>query len=175
MDDVIEKQINNEYDYSNIVPDVQSITYLIQYCDSLIKYLMEMIKEDEDRNEKLKYEYREYNYKKSFDTAFEISISENNVISHLECTSYEAFLELVNAGHLNNVRKITISLNMSYNSGKEGFVKKHENVFLISFKPYEISFSRKSNFNEPNMNEIEKNINEILSKFGVQNTIFCTK
>ncbi len=175
MNDIIEKQINNEYDYSNIIPDVQSISYLVQYCDSLMQYLMRMIAEDEERNERLKYEYREYQYKKTFDTGFTITISENNVISHLECNSYESFLELVNTGHLSNVKKLTIKLNLSYKTGKEGNLKKHENLFLISFAPYEITFSRKSNFYNSNMNEIEKNINEILKKFGIQNTIFCSK
>ena len=53
--------------------------------------------------------------------------------------------------------------------------KGHENLFKITFKPYNIVFTRKSNYADQNMDQIENVINEILKKFRVQNTIFCTK
>ena len=48
-------------------------------------------------------------------------------------------------------------------------------LFKISFKPYDITFKRKSNFKDPVIDNIENNINELLKKFKTQNTIFCTK
>lgn len=53
--------------------------------------------------------------------------------------------------------------------------KEHENLFKISFNPYNIVFIRKSNYADSSMDNIENVINEILKKFSVQNTIFCTK
>ena len=80
-----------------------------------------------------------------------------------------------NSGHLINVDSVVITLDLSFKRGKDMATKEHENLFKISFKPYNIVFTRKSNYADPNMDQIENVINEILKKFRVQNTIFCTK
>ena len=49
-----EVEIRNEFDYSNIVAEIQPVSYLVQYCESLFNQLMNMINEEEQRNEKLK-------------------------------------------------------------------------------------------------------------------------
>ena len=52
MDQVEEREveISREFDYSNSVPEVQSISFLAQYCDSYYKQLMKMCEEDEEKN-----------------------------------------------------------------------------------------------------------------------------
>jgi len=171
-----EVEIRNEFDYSNIVAEIQPISYLVQYCESLFNQLMNMINEEEQRNEKLKSEFRNYQYKKSYTTKFEVSIKEKGQsFSGMTCKSYESFLEAVNGGHLKNVDSITITLDMNYKRGKDMSLQEHENSFKFVFKPYDIKFTRKSNFSEVNMNQVENNFNQILKQFKTQNSIFCTK
>ena len=70
MDQVEEREveISREYDYSNSVPEVQFISFLAQYCDSYYKQLIKMCEEDEEKNVKLKSEYKNFQYKKSYNT-----------------------------------------------------------------------------------------------------------
>ena len=59
-----EVEISREFDYSNSVPETQSISFLAQYCDSYYKQLIKMCEEDEEKNAKLKSEYKNFQYKK---------------------------------------------------------------------------------------------------------------
>ena len=170
-----EVPINNEYDYSNIVAEVQSISYLVQYCEALYNQLLKLMSADEEKNAKLKYEFQHYDYKKTYDTQFEVTIKEKEKTSSIYCHSYQAFTDNVNKGCLKNVASFTIKLNLSYKRGKESSLSDYENEFKMIFQPYNIKFIRKSNHNETNMNQIENNINDILKKFKVQDSIFCTK
>ena len=61
-----EAEIYREFDYSNSIPEIQVVSLLIQYCDFYYKQLIKLCKEDEEKNERLKYEYKNYLYKKSF-------------------------------------------------------------------------------------------------------------
>ncbi len=169
-------QINHEYDYSNSVPEISSISYLVQYCDTLFQHLLSLIQEDEAKNERLNYNYKEYMFKKSLETGFDVSIKEKgSYTGGFSCDDYKDFVNAVQNGLLNNIDRLVINLSMSYRRGKEGSLQQHDNFFTITFKPYEITFTRKSNFSDSNMDEIENNINEVLKKFKVQNSIFCTK
>ena len=178
MDQVEEREIdiNNEYDYSNIVVEAEAVSVLVKYCESYYNQFVAMCDEEEAKNEKLKFEYKNYQYKKTYSMGLEIKIREKDGdYSGTSCKTYESFVEAINAGHLKNVDSLTIDLNLSYKRGKDIETKDHENRFKISFKPYEIVFTRKSNFTDSYMDQIENVINEILKKFRVQNTIFCSK
>lgn len=132
-----EMQISKEFDYSNIVADIESIAYLVQYCESLYNQLIGLIKTDEEKNEKLKYEYRNYEYKNSFSTNFEIIIRGNDTsFSTINCKNYQSFLDTINNGHLRNVSSLVIELNLTYKKGKEGFLEEYENIFncILNFK-----------------------------------------
>lgn len=171
-----EVPINNEFDYSNIVAEIQSLSYLVQYADTLYNQLMDMINKDEEKNMKLKIDFKYYEYKKSFDTKFEILVKEKgHSFNNLTLKSYESFMEEANKGNLNNVDSLTIVLNLSYRRGKEFDSKEYVNNFKFVFNPYDIKFIRNSNHDEVSMNQIESNFNEILKKFKVQNSIFSTK
>ena len=170
----LETVINNEYDYSNIIATADNISHLVQYCEQLYDQLMKLIQEDEIKNEKFKYEFKNYNYNKHFGMCFEIKIrgKSYNVI---ECKSYNAYLEAVNSGQLKEVSSFEIDLKLNYRRGKKDNLKDYENSFKLIFKPYEIKFKRQSNHNESDINQIEIAICDILNKFPVANTIFCTK
>ena len=166
--------INNEYDYSNIVPTIEAITYLVQYCDQMNKQLTKLVEEDEEKNKQFKSEYQEYMYKKSYGQDFHVYIREKSY-NNITCKDYESFISAVKDGNLNQVNGLDIKLCMDFERGKGNNYDKHENSFAIIFNPYEITFARKSNYNDSNMNKIEEQINEILKKFPVANTIFCNK
>ena len=64
---------------------------------------------------------------------------------------------------------------MDFYRGNGENTVEHENLFKMVFKPYEITFIRKSNFNDPSMDKIEEEINSIFKQFPVANSIFCNK
>ena len=173
----LEKEVFNEYDYSNIVAEIEPITYLVRYCDSVYNQLLDMMHQEEEKNEKLKSEYRFYEYKKNYNTKFEIEIRKKSKdfapINSIECDSYNKFMEAVNDGHLKNVDSLVIELNLSYKKGKDYELKTYDNSFKISMKPYDIKLTRKSNHEEDIMNQIENALNDILKKFKTQDSIFC--
>lgn len=170
-----ESIINTEYDYSNILPTIDWVAYLVQYCDQVYNQLLSFQKEEEEKNKQFKEEYREYNFKKKYSQGLEIYIREKNYHNNITCKNYNTFKTAVDDGNLNNVIGVEIKLNIDFERGRSGKYESHENTFAIIFKPYEITFSRKSNYNDQNMSEIEKQINEILKKFPVANCIFCNK
>lgn len=166
--------IQNEYDYSNCIPSIEYITYLVQYCSNVYDQLLRLIEEDEKRNEPLKYEYKNYNYKKMYSTEFEILIRQKTYNS-ISCTDYTSFKSAADNGSIKNVSSLEIKMNLDYKRGSENKFTEHTNAFKITFKPYEITFIRKSNHNENDMNQIETNIRDILNKIPAMNSIFCTK
>lgn len=166
--------INNEFDYSNIVPNVETISYLVQYCDQVYKQLIKLVEEDEERNKQFKIEYKEWNYKKSYGQDFEVYIREKNY-NNITCKDYSQFVSAVNGGNLNGIGSMEIRLCVDFFRGKGENVVEHENSFTMSFKPYEIKFIRKSNHNDPSMNSIEEKINSIFKQFPVANSVFCNK
>lgn len=174
INEELELNINNEYNYSNSLPVVELITYLVQYCDKIYKNFVNLIEEDEKKNEQFKHEYRNYKYKKNFGERFEIYIREKNY-NGISCKDLSSFEKIVNDGKLKNINSLEIRMNLNYDRGKYMNLIKHENHFHISFKPYEIIFTRNSNYNEIEMNKIEDTIKDVLNKFPVVNTIFCTK
>ncbi|MCI9279927.1 MAG: hypothetical protein HFJ02_03910 [Bacilli bacterium] len=174
MNDLKEIIINNEYDYSNSVPTVEFITYIVQYCDQIYNHFLNLIEQDEKKNERLKYEFQNYNYKKSYREEFVIKIRQKNY-NTISCKNYDSFIEAVKNGQVSNIESLEIHLVLDYKRGKIDNLNSYENDFNITFKPYQISFIRKANHQEIEMNQIENNLNEILKKFPVTNTIFCSK
>lgn len=165
---------NNEYNYSTIIATSDAITYLVQYCDSTYKKFVALISEDERRNEQFKQEFKNYNYKKTYGERFEVYIRAKNY-NTITCKDLATFQSAVNNGNLTNVSSLEIRMDLDFKRGKGNDLTEHENSFTITFRPYEITFTRKSNHNEEMMNQIENDIKDILSTFQTANTIFCTK
>ena len=170
----IETVINKEYDYSNAIIDENCITYIANYCESVYNQFNLLIKEDEKRNEKVKYEYQNYNYKDTYQKKYEIRIREGNY-NTTYCKSYNSLFEYIQTKKLNAIESIEIELDLSYKRGKNQSYKEHNNLFKMTFKPYNIKFTRKSNHNEQIMNQVEANLNQLLSSIPTVNTIFCSK
>ncbi len=166
--------INNEYDYSNVLPTAEAISYLVQYCDEMNKQLTKLVEQDEEKNKQFKPEYKEFMYKHSYGQHFEVFIRKKSY-QNLTCKDYASFKSAVDGGSLNGISSMDIKLCMDFHRGKGDNPEEHENSFLITFKPYEIKFTRKSNHNDPSMNQVEQQINAILKQFPIANCIFCNK
>lgn len=166
--------INNEYDYSNMLPAIEYITYLVEYCDGIYKNFIKMTEDDEEKNKKFKSEYKEYKYKRNYGTEFEINILEKTY-NNIRCEDIQTFKTAVADGNLKNVNGLKISLILDFQRGLGPKLESHDNSFAIIFEPYQIKFARKSNHNDAEMNQIESNIKEIINKFPVANSIFCDK
>lgn len=165
--------INNEYDYSNIIAETENIVYIAQYFQNTYSQFLKICEEDEIRNKPLKYEFQNYNFKNYY-SRFEINIR-MKTYNNVTCNSLESLIDVIKKGQLNNVNSLEILLELDYYRGANSNKNLHENSFKIIFKPYDIIFARKSNYNEENMNQIENNVNGLLKKFKTVNTIFCTK
>lgn len=173
LDQKDEVVISNEYDYSNIIAELESIVYLVQYFDSVHNQMLKLYKEDELKNERLSYEYKNYEYKNHF-SKLEVYVREKSY-NYLSYSNYNSFLSAVEKGQIKNVDSIEISLSLNFMRGTNESSSIHENLFKINFKPYDIIFMRKSNYDDQGMDQIEVNINEILKKFKTTNSIFCSK
>ena len=166
--------INNEFDYSNIIPTVEAVSYLVQFCDQMNKQLTKLVEDDEEKNIQFKNEYRNYMYKKSYGQQFKVYIRDRTY-NNITCNDYESFMSAVKDGNLDFVDSVEIKLDMDFDRGIGNDCDKHENSFTIIFEPYNIIFARKSNHNDSTMNNIEEQINSILKQFPVANSIFCNK
>lgn len=171
----IETTINNEFDYSNIVASVDNISYIVQYCDNVYSQFQQLVAEDEQKNERLKYEFKNYNYKKSYGDSFEVRIRQRGHYNTISCKNYSSFKDAVMQEQVNNIDALEIELTLDYKRGNNDSLKDYQNSFKVSFKPYDIKFVRKANHNELNMNQVEDNIKQMLDKFQVANTIFYSK
>ncbi len=173
MDELKEEIIINDFDYSNIVPVIDGVNYLVQYLYSCYMDYLGLLEEGKRRNESLSYEYRNYDYKDSF-SKFRVSITkkDNGMIN---CNNYEQYLNLVQSEKTMRLKEVEISITMNYERGQGRNTITCKNSFVVKFAPYDITFQRKSNYKDEYMDKIENFTNEILNKFNRVNTIFCSK
>lgn len=174
MNEEVETVINNEYDYSTIIPSGEAIGYIVQYCENLYTQFTTLVNNDERKNETLKYEYKNYEYGKHFKSEFTVTIKKSG-LNNIICKSYSSYLDVLNSGNINNVNGLDIIMDLSYKRGDNTHIIEHRNDFKVIFRPYDIRFIRKSNHNENNMNQIENSINAILKQFPTANSIFYSK
>ena len=126
-----EVQIDNEFDYSDAVAQVEPISYLVKYCEALYNQLIKLSDIEEEKNAKLKYEYKNYEYKKTYNTSFLVIIKEKGNL--INCKNYQTFMDYVNNGYLRNVDSLTITLDLTYKRGMQESLKEYENNFKIIY------------------------------------------
>ena len=174
MNEEIETVVNNEYDYSNMVASGENIATIVQYCETLFNQFNSLIARDEKKNEMLKYEFKSYEYAKHFKSEFTVILKQRG-LNNIICKNYNAYMDALKSGNVNNLNGLDIILDLSYKRGNSGDLKEYRNDFKIIFRPYDIRFIRKSNHNETTMNQIEDAIKFMLNQFPVANTIFFNK
>lgn len=163
--------VNHEYLYPNVLVVREYVENLAGFCYKAYRALSKKVTEEEEKNEPLKYEHREYDYKKSYGMRFKIYIWTNNSGS-LEYDSDDALRTAAANGRLNDVSSLKIEMDLDFGRGKEGAIEEHKNEFVISFRPYDIKFVRNSNYNDPEMDDLEKQIVNLMEDFPATKTIF---
>ena len=166
--------INNEFDFSTIVPMSQYIGGLVQYCEKVSNHYLQLIEQDKERNEKLKYEYKEFQYGEKYGTGLKVVIYDKS-FRYIECNDFLSYSQAIQNKQINNIDSLEIRLEINFKRGTGNNCKAYNNEFIVRFRPYDIKFTRKANFNDDMMKQIENNINELLKKFPAVDTIFCTK
>ena len=171
-------RINPRYDYSNIIPNKEYVKVLTQYCFAVYNQLLKMFDEDQKKNEKLKSEYKNFEYLKHYSTGIEINVKERAeegqyIGSSFEFKDYKSFVDYIDRKP--TLTSLKIELNLSFKRGGEFKNVEHTNMFIISFEPYNIIFSRKSNHEDESMDQIEQYIKSVLDKFSTVDTIFYSK
>ncbi len=163
--------IQNQHNYSTIIPTGECITYLVQYCyDEYNKFIA--LTEEVEKN---KEQHGEYNYSfKKGNSVFEVSLR-GKMYTNVICHDMEEFEEATHEKGLKEMSSLEIKMHLNFKRDREDVGSEHQNEFVITFRPYEISFTRKSNYNETMMNQIEMNIDEVLKRFPSINSIFSSK
>ena len=174
IDEDTPSSLDNSFDYSNSIPKIEDIKRLSEYCFKMYEEFKNKCDADEERNKQFKTEYKNYECSEMYSAGCEVRIMNNGYKT--SCfKDYESFVSSINNGNITSVMSLEIDLCLDYLKGPGNNLVEHKNLFEIKFKPYEIYFNRKSDFNELTMNNIEHNINDIMNSFDSVNTIFYTK
>ena len=164
--------IENTYNFSDTIITVEVIDYIAKYFQSIIDYYEKLFIEDEQKNEKLKYDFQNYSYKKSYNTGLDITIGSKEY-SSIHCNNYNSFKQMINENKAKNLGFFNIELSINYKSGNNNNLIEHNNNFSIKMKPYDIIFKCSSNNSDSEMNNVEEYIiNEIFNKIPHVPTIF---
>ena len=78
----------------------------------------------------------------------------------------------VTNGKIRDISLLEIELTLDFSTGTNNNKIDYDNEFVITFKPYDIKFKRKSNKNIQTMQEIEDYTISLLQSFNKQTTIF---
>ncbi len=169
--------IDNTYDYSNILVVPEGIMYLVEYCFSVYTGFLKLIEDNMEKNKNVNPNEAAYDYKKGYNDRLEINVRQRlNDSFGFSYTDIHAFKKDYDEGKILNIGGIKITLQLGFGRGIGENIDIHENIFTISFLPYSIVFNRKSNHKDLNMDKIEQGIiNTLSTKFPVGNSIFCYK
>ena len=171
-----EKNISRTYDYSTVIVDTNLVTYLVQLCEDAYKRLLKTTELEKEKNEKLKSEFQNYQYKKHYSMGLSIrAVEASNEYSSFEIKDFEHYNELLNNNKINNLKSFKIDLNLSFERGSGYETVIHKNEFEITLKPYDIKVSRISDFEDEGINSIENMIVNAFNDYPKVNTIFCSK
>ncbi len=162
--------INEQKDFTNLLAVREYVDDLVKNCASLYESFAKTVKEDEEKNEPLKPEFREYKFKHNYKDKFQVIVFSDGSSKFYE--DYANYSVAANGGGLQGVSSLEIRLNLSYKSGKEGGFIDHDYEFRIKFEPGKTSFKYTANFDDPAINGIRDKLLEKLEAFPVTNTIF---
>lgn len=171
MEEFRRNSIKEKKQYTSLLAVREYVVDLAKSCFATYDTLQKRMDEEAEKNEPLKYEFRTYRYHKHFATGCSVSVSGDNYRSN-SYESFEDFQNTINNGHAQGVASLTIELNLSYRSGKEGELVDHEHEFKIKFEPAETTLSYEANMEEPEMRAIHAQLQKKLDDFPSTFTIF---
>ena len=145
---------------------------LCKYLDMKNRELKLLTDADEKKNEDLKYDFREYEHKSHYSAGLKIYLYSKTQHNLPNVQSFAELEKLHAAGLLKQLTHMSIELDYSFSTGKSNELVDHRNEFKIDFRPYEILFSRSSDHDDAEANEIEEVIKRKLGDFVSYETIF---
>ena len=90
INDIV-KNVINEFDYSNILPTNDYIFFLVQYLEMVCNKYLKLINDDEEKNKKVKYEFRDYKYGKMYsETELRVLIYDKG-FECIKCSDFKSY------------------------------------------------------------------------------------
>ncbi|MBO4813215.1 hypothetical protein J5491_03670 [Candidatus Saccharibacteria bacterium] len=163
--------VNHEHNYPDILVVREYVENLVSFLDKAYRVFLKKVEDDTSKNNALEPNQRNYSYKERYGSFFKVYI----YTSAGGSSSYDsdsAFRSAVTDGRLNGVKDLSVSLEFCFGRGLEGAIEDHRDAFKISFQPYDIKFTRDSNFSDPEMDALEEQIVKLLEDFPSTKTIF---
>ena len=150
-----ELEINNSYDYSNLICNYSNINKIIEFSNSIYSRFEKLIINNSDVLRKL------------FFNGFEVLII-NKDYKTLIFKTYDDYFYAFKEDFIKQVLSVTIDVNLSYQ--KDDI--EYNNVFKIIIKPYDIKFCRLSDHDELTMTQIEESFRRLLDRLPKEESIF---
>lgn len=173
MENTSPATIKNNHDHTNLLAVREYVDDLVKYCFGIYASFQKTQAEEEQRNERLKLEYREYQFRKSYSEHCQVVIYAGG--QRTEFTDYANFQSALLGGMILGVDYLQISLNLSHYVGKYDSRDEHQHEYTIRFEPAKSYFLYAANMDDQNMNIIETQIEERLNSFPASITIFSKK
>ena len=164
--------INHVYKTTITPFQCSTMYWMCKYLDAKYRELEALVAQDEVKNQDLKYEYREYSHKKAYSAGYTIYLYSKTQRSVPAAHSYAELEQMKNSGLLKQLRRMTIEVNYDYGVGKDNQINDYHNEFKLSFEPYEIVFTRVSDYDNETINEIEETVKRKMNEFLYYETIF---
>ena len=173
MENTSPATIKNNHDHTNLLAVREYVDDLVKYCFGIYASFQKTQAEEEQRNERLKLEYREYQFRKSYSAHCEVVIYAGG--QRTEFTDYANFQSAMLGGMILGVDYLQISLNLSHYVGKYDSRDEHQHEYTIRFEPAKSYFLYAANMDDQNMNIIETLIEVCLNSFPASITILSKK
>lgn len=165
------KLIKDKKSYRDLLAVSEYVDDLIKYCEQQYTILATKIANDAAKNEQLRYDYQEFDWKESYDTKFRIT-AYDAVHSFVYFDSFAAYRDAAAKHTLSALNYIEIELNLSYCNGRAASLIDHKRDFVIRFEQNDSYFAYESNEEDENFNSIRDAILNKLDQFPAVRTIF---
>lgn len=167
--DIRPASIKDEKEFTNLLAVREYVDDLVKYCFGMFDSFSKTVQEDEAKNEPLKFELREYQFRKSYSQECSVHVRNNGINDY---KTYDAFNMALNSGHIQGCDGLNLFLDMSFRRGKDGALEEHNHKFTVKFNPDGSSFSYEANYDDPTMNGIRDKLIAKLEAFPATTTIF---
>jgi len=162
--------IRKTKEYTSLLAVREYVEDLAKNCFALFDSFKKTIKDDEAKNEQLKFELRTYNYHTNYSETCTIRVRADG--NSTDYKDFPTFLSALNGGLIQGASELRIVLDMSYRSGLGNDLTEHDHKFTITFSPEKTAYVYEANFDDPTMNGLYEQILAKLDNFPATITIF---
>lgn len=161
--------INGIYDYDNVVITEDNIKTLIKYIFDVASYFEQCAKMDEEKNEPLKLEFRNYSFReRTINSSVSITMGKNDY----RFNNYYTFQNFCNTNKLKNISYIYIYLTINFSTGMRNELIDYDSKINITIKPFKINLTRKSNIPYDKIDKFESDLKSMFDSFQKVDSIF---